>query len=353
MRSLACLVAICLTTSAFGQPAPNRQPAHDLFAKEAGTWDCDVKMYLKGPTAAPSEFKGVEVNTLVSGGLYVQTSFKFKMGAREFEGHSLVGYDPRSKTYVGTWVDNFTSIPRQIKSEYNEAAKTLTTRSTVVDGAGKEIQNKEVVTWLDNGKKKLEIFMIIDSAGKQTEVILMESTATKRAKANEQSANPPAPANRPDIDALKVRILAVERTTAADVRFLSLTCEASNVGKAPLMFLGYRADAFDPPIAEPNISPIHVIEFLRDGQWQTHPQGWCGTGMGGISLPAGGAKKFAFAVPEGLAGQIVRVGIRWSKPQDFDTAKPESFETAWSPRFEIGTINDAKEKGAKGEAKPK
>jgi hypothetical protein len=181
MRAFLCLSAICFATGAASQTATKHQPAHDLIAKEAGTWDCDVKMYLKGPKAEPSEFKGVEVNTLVSGGLYVQTSFKFKMGnAREFEGHSLIGYDPRAKAYVGTWVDNLTTIPRQIKGEYNEAVKTLTTRSTVVDNAGKEIQSKEITTWLDDAKKKTEIFMIIDIGGKQTDVILMESTATKR-----------------------------------------------------------------------------------------------------------------------------------------------------------------------------
>jgi hypothetical protein len=78
-------------------------------------------MFFRGPDSPPAAFKGVEVNKLVSGDLYLQTSFKCPMGDRgEFEGHSLMGYDPRSKKYVGAWVDNFTSVPSQLTGEFNE-----------------------------------------------------------------------------------------------------------------------------------------------------------------------------------------------------------------------------------------
>jgi hypothetical protein len=102
--------AAYVPTLASAQPQPKPGKAHALLARDAGTWDCNIKMFFQGPSGPPAEFKGVEVNKLVSGGLYLQTSFTYPMGGRgAFEGHSLMGYDPRSKKYVGTWVDNFTS----------------------------------------------------------------------------------------------------------------------------------------------------------------------------------------------------------------------------------------------------
>jgi hypothetical protein len=124
----------------------------------------------------PLEYKGVEVNELVGGGLYLKTSFTFKMGGQsQFEGHALMGFDPGAKKYVGTWVDNFTTVPRRIEADYDAAAKTLTDRSIV---AG--MKTKQITTWSSDTQKKSEIFMLIDAGGKETEVKLMEIAATKR-----------------------------------------------------------------------------------------------------------------------------------------------------------------------------
>jgi hypothetical protein len=154
---------------------------HELLAMDAGTWDCKVMMFFGGPNARPEEFDGVEVNQLVSGGLYLQTSFTHPMGRRgEFEGHSLIGYDPRVKKYVGTWVDNRSAIPRQIAGDFDEMLKTLTIHSIVVDGRGRELKTRQVTRWLDESNKKLEVFMVIAANGDETEIKLMEMTATKR-----------------------------------------------------------------------------------------------------------------------------------------------------------------------------
>jgi hypothetical protein len=161
-------------------PAKTDKP-HELFSRDAGTWDCQVKMFFRGPAGPPVEFKGVEVNELVSGGLYQRTSFKYSMGNRgEFEGHALVGYDPRIQKYVGTWVDNRTTVPSRIEAEFDESEKTMTDRRTVVDGRGKEFKSKQITTWLDDSSKKLEIFMTVEADGKETDIKLMEMIATKR-----------------------------------------------------------------------------------------------------------------------------------------------------------------------------
>ena len=183
MRTLICILVVSTTTCATAQDFPNPKPtkAHKHLAKEVGSWDCDVKMFLQGPTGPATAYKGVEVNKLVSGNLFLQSRFTCQMGDRKFEGHSLMGYDSRSKTYVGTWVDNFTSSPTQMKGTYDTKAKTFTVHSKIFDEAtGAEIPQKQVTTYLDDCTKQFEIFMVIKVADQTMDIKLMEMTAKKR-----------------------------------------------------------------------------------------------------------------------------------------------------------------------------
>jgi hypothetical protein len=173
-----CVVAFATTTGR-AQTDPTEPP--QLLTKEAGTWDCEIEMYFRGPQAPPAAFKGVEENTLVSGNKFLLTKFNYTMGRRgNFEGHGLYGYDSRAKRFIGTWVDNMTSAPSQINAVYDDESKTLTDLRTVVDGAGNEIESKHVTQWLDDSTKKLEIYMTLEDDGTKTEVKLMEMTAKKR-----------------------------------------------------------------------------------------------------------------------------------------------------------------------------
>jgi hypothetical protein len=98
----------------------------------------------------------------------------------EFEGHGLIGYDPRSKKYVGTWVDNFSAVPTQYQAEWDEGAKTMTAHSTVVDGNGQELKQKQVTTWVDESTKKFAVFLLVEAGGREMELKLMEMTARRR-----------------------------------------------------------------------------------------------------------------------------------------------------------------------------
>jgi hypothetical protein len=42
------------------------------------------------------------------------------------------------------------------------------------------LKSKNVTTWLDDAKKKFEAFLIVEAGGQETDVKLMEMTATKR-----------------------------------------------------------------------------------------------------------------------------------------------------------------------------
>ena len=138
--------------------------------------------------------------------------------------------------------------------------------------------------------------------------------------------------------ALEVRIKSAAVTMLGESPYLALSCEVRNPTAAALVFVGYLPDSFDPPLQAGTASPIYVLEFQRDGEWQPHPLGWCGTGMGAIELPSDGESVFDALVPFEPAWDAVRIGIRWSEPLDFATAEATAFSTAWSkplPRTEV------------------
>ena len=68
-----CLAASVLTSFAMAQdhPIPKPTAEHKILAAEEGTWDATVKSYQNGPDSEPMVSKGVEVNTVVTGGLWV------------------------------------------------------------------------------------------------------------------------------------------------------------------------------------------------------------------------------------------------------------------------------------------
>ena len=149
----------------------------------------------------------------------------------------------------------------------------------------------------------------------------------------------------PELKAPKVRILAAGLT---DGQYY-ISCEATNPNMSPVMFVGYRADAFDPPIEDGRVSPIYRVEFQRDGKWEEHSIGWCGTGMDGIELEPLKKPQFGLVVPANptanptadVPAKAVRVGISWSKPINFETAEPDAFSIAWSEPFDVKDLVDS------------
>jgi len=106
--------------------------------------------------------------------------------------------------------------------------------------------------------------------------------------------------------------------------FVALTFEVTNPNDKPLPYLGYTPDSFDPKIPEGKIVPISKTELFQEKDWKEHKAGWCGTGIGPVSIPAKGKVTFAVLIPAG-EWEKVRVGLVW-----FATADEKSPRTAWS-----------------------
>jgi len=137
-------------------------------------------MYLQGPDGPATEYKGVETIEMVAGDRFSKSEFVCKFGDRDFEGHSLLGWDPQKEKYTGLWVDSFNAAPTAMTGTYDREKKTLTMHSTVVDGSGNELKQKQVTTYLDENKKRFESYLIVEQGGRPLEVKLMEITSTRR-----------------------------------------------------------------------------------------------------------------------------------------------------------------------------
>jgi hypothetical protein len=180
---VASLVSIlfCLPAAA-QEPVPKKPPAEfrKVFAAEAGTWDAVVKSYFRGPDGPVTESVGVETTEAICGGACLRSKFTFKLKSLGFEGHGLIGYDPRTKEYTATRVSNFVPTPYQSKGQYDAERKTLTMFSTITDQAGKEQRQKEVTKLVDETTKTTEFYDIVEKDGEKQEVKLMEMTLKKR-----------------------------------------------------------------------------------------------------------------------------------------------------------------------------
>ena len=69
------------------------------------------------------------------------------------------------------------------------------------------------------------------------------------------------------------------RQNKGEARGFSLAVEVTNPGPQTLQYVGYRPDSFNPPIPKGRMQAHLPHRAETAGKWQTHPIGWCGTGM--------------------------------------------------------------------------
>jgi hypothetical protein len=165
-----------------GPPVPKPTAEHKILAADEGTWDATVKSFMAGPDAEPSVSKGVEVNTVMPGGLWLLSKFTGEFGGMSFEGRGQFGYDPVKKKYIGTWIDSMSPSLSVLEGNYDVKTKTMTYKGDGVGPDGKtKYTQKMVTTTKDDGTRVFTLYMTMDSGGGPAgEVKFMEITYTKK-----------------------------------------------------------------------------------------------------------------------------------------------------------------------------
>ena len=134
----------------------------------------------------------------------------------------------------------------------------------------------------------------------------------------------PAPKLKPPL--LKLTSSSVSQGNVA------LYFGVTNPNDLPLPFVGYTPDSFEGGLKSGTIAPIYRIELRRYKTWKPGSIGWCGTGIGPVSIPAKGSVTFAVLQPIG-DWEAVRVGLSWFAISD--RTKPE---IAWSDSITRETL---------------
>jgi hypothetical protein len=140
-------------------------------------------------------------------------------------------------------------------------------------------------------------------------------------------------ADEPDpVPKLKPPVLKLT-SSAVSQGNVALYFEVSNPNALPLPFVGYTPDSFEGGLKAGTIAPIYRVELLQNTKWKPHSIGWCGTGIGPVSIPD--KRQATFSVLQSMGEwQAVKVGLSWFPTKD--QTKPE---IAWSEPITRENLN--------------
>ena len=119
----ALVLFALLTTCGFGQD-DNSKTGFDWLRRFEGDWNVT--------SLAPNQEKPVGTGTFSGqtlGNQWMVGKYDAKMGSMDFKAVQRLGYDPKSKRYVGSWFDSTASHVWQYDGSLNEKGTTLTLNS--------------------------------------------------------------------------------------------------------------------------------------------------------------------------------------------------------------------------------
>ena len=133
-------------------------PMHALMAKDVGTWDAGITMWMD-PKAPPTKSTGTAEVKMIMNGLYQQATNKGNWGGMPFEGVSTLAYNNGTKKFENTWIDNMGTGIMMMYGTYDSAAKTITfTGSCYNPMTGRDCNMRQVVTFVDDNTQKMEMW---------------------------------------------------------------------------------------------------------------------------------------------------------------------------------------------------
>ena len=143
------------------------EDVHQAFLKwEVGVWDATITMPADDGTSVT--YEGEQVDRLGACGLWLITDLRLTgEGAPPYEGHGLLGFDPKKGKLVGVWVDPRTTWLAVSEGEVSADGRKLTLE---VEGrnplTGAPIVMEYVTTKVAEDRRRLEVFMPLPDGGR-------------------------------------------------------------------------------------------------------------------------------------------------------------------------------------------
>jgi hypothetical protein len=135
---------------------------HEMLAKDNGAWSADITMW-NSPDSPATKTTGNVMNSMILGGRYQQSKHNATFWGMPFEGISTLGYDNAKKIFVSSWVDNMGTGIMHTEGALDSATNTINFKGTCTDPTtGKDCAIREVFTWLEPNKQKMEMYMTVN-----------------------------------------------------------------------------------------------------------------------------------------------------------------------------------------------
>ena len=173
------LIAGSLTLGAMplalrGQEMPQPTPEHDFVQESVGEWEGTMTNQMPG---APADGIPARQTAVPIGRFWIQTTFESEMMGMPYVGTGALGYDPKKKKYVGTWIDSYSSFMALMEGEKREDG-TLIMRWTGPDMTGAMVPHRyEMVR---KGSSEITTFHTGEGEGTKTMTIALRRTGKVR-----------------------------------------------------------------------------------------------------------------------------------------------------------------------------
>lgn len=160
MRKLALLLfatLLCvLSVRAEDMKPPTPTKEHDFLKQFVGEWETEAEMVME-PGKPPIKSKGTEAVRLV-GGFWLMSDMKGDCMGVEMTGQMMVGFDPKGKKYVGTFVCSMSDYLFQYHGKVDGKVLTLECEGPCCK-TGKTVKMKDVLQMKGKDEKLLTSFI--------------------------------------------------------------------------------------------------------------------------------------------------------------------------------------------------
>ncbi|HTY58029.1 MAG TPA: DUF1579 domain-containing protein [Bacteroidota bacterium] len=147
---------------------------HKKLEAFVGSWDVEVKAWMKGPKEEPTVSKGSAEYKMALGGRYLQQEVTGEMMGQPFNGIGYTGYDNFRKRLVSFWIDNMGTAMSMMEGKMDGEGKTLTLWGKMDEPATgeKDKKVKYVTRIVDKDKHVFEMYDIARFGEKQPVMVL-------------------------------------------------------------------------------------------------------------------------------------------------------------------------------------
>jgi hypothetical protein len=158
MMKVVTVVAVLAAGAVFQQdvPMPAKPGAqHEWLQQLVGQWSvtCEASM---GPGTEPMMIESTETVRSI-GGLWIQGEGSAVFDGKPFTSILTLGYDPRQKAFVGTWIDTMQTHLWTYRGSLDDAKKVLTLEAEgpAFDDPNKNSKYRDVIEVVGKDHRRL------------------------------------------------------------------------------------------------------------------------------------------------------------------------------------------------------